>query len=78
MSKKAALEKELDWLRTIITLIAAAIFGIFSWIAHNHNEAKQFEMVVASLMLLSFVIAAFLINSHHKKKVRELEMEEQE
>jgi len=76
MGKKTSLEKEIDWLRTVITLIVAAIFGIFAWIAHNYKTGEQIEIVVASLLLFLFVNSTLLINRRVYKILKELEGQE--
>ena len=73
MSKKISLEKEIDWLRTVITLTTAAVFGIFAWVAHNYKTADQMEMVVAALLFFLFLLSITMTNKKVYKNLKELE-----
>ncbi len=73
MSKKTALENEINWLRTVIAILSAAIFGLFAWVAHNYKTAAQAEIVTATMMLFLLIIAAIMINKKVYRNIRELE-----
>ena len=69
MSKQVALENEINWLRTVFTILAAAFFGVFAWVAHHYENAVREEIVFASLLLFVMIISAVLINILINKRV---------
>lgn len=72
MSKKDRVQARLTWYQLIFTLGVGAIFAIIGWYA-TAEKIKPFIGILATIVLVVFVLGLAYLNSIINDKIDELE-----
>lgn len=64
MSKEKSLEKEIDYLKTIIGIMSALCAGLSTWFANANKNTNLLFQIIS--VFLFFVFLYVIIKSHRK------------
>ena len=73
MSKTKRLEKEIDYIKTLISILFALIAGITTWFVHSDDSMNLFFQIVSIVLFLIFLYAIIYLHKKIETLLSELE-----
>ena len=73
MSLTKRLEKEIDYVKTIIGILVALVAGLAAWFV-NYNDTNILFQIIAIMLFFIFIFA--IINQHKKAEILLDDLEE--
>lgn len=73
MSLTKRLEKEIDYVKTIIGILVALVAGLAAWFV-NYNDTNILFQIIAIILFFIFIFA--IINQHKKVEILLDDLEE--
>ena len=67
MSLTKRLEKEIDYKKTLLSILIALVVGLTTWFVNTNNETSLFFQIASIVLFLIFVFG--IINQHKGIKV---------
>ncbi|MEO1954595.1 MAG: hypothetical protein ABGW74_07815 [Campylobacterales bacterium] len=73
MSKTKRFEKEIDYIKTLISILFALVAGITAWFVHADDEVNLFFQIISIVLFLVFLYGIIYLHKRVEVLLDKLE-----
>jgi len=73
MSKTKRFEKEIDYIKTLISILFALVAGITAWFVHTDDEVNLFFQIISIVLFLVFLYGIIYLHKRIEVLLDKLE-----